>query len=65
MLKLFDSKFHPSLAESLLESVEGNQNFSILLLNIIDCENIEFHVRVTAAVTLKNFIKRNWRIVST
>ncbi|CAD5113532.1 DgyrCDS2694 [Dimorphilus gyrociliatus] len=50
-------------AESFLESIEGNENFSVILLNVIDCDSIEFHVRVSAAVTFKNFVKRNWRIV--
>lgn len=51
------------LAEKFLESVEGNQNYPLLLLTLLE-KSQENVIRVCAAVTFKNFIKRNWRIVS-
>lgn len=30
----------------------------------MDKSDIELHIRVSAAIVFKNFIKRNWRIVS-
>uniref|UniRef100_A0A8C1EYD0 Exportin-2 n=2 Tax=Cyprinus carpio TaxID=7962 RepID=A0A8C1EYD0_CYPCA len=49
-------------AEKFLESVEGNQNYPILLLTLLEKSQDEV-IRVCAAVTFKNYIKRNWRIV--
>ena len=50
-------------AEDYLESVEGTQNYAILLLQLAESQDIETHVRLAASVTFKNFVKRNWRIV--
>lgn len=50
-------------AEKFLESVEGNQNYPILLLTTLEKSQDDV-IRVCAAVTFKNYIKRNWRIVS-
>lgn len=52
-------------AEQFLESVEGNQNYGLLLLTLLDRDGVEPHIRVSAAVTFKNFIKRNWRVTDT
>uniref|UniRef100_A0A8C1MIP3 Exportin-2 n=1 Tax=Cyprinus carpio TaxID=7962 RepID=A0A8C1MIP3_CYPCA len=49
-------------AEKFLESVEGTQNYSILLLTVLEKSQNEV-IRVCAAVTFKNYIKRNWRVV--
>uniref|UniRef100_A0A8C2WJ39 Exportin-2 n=1 Tax=Cyclopterus lumpus TaxID=8103 RepID=A0A8C2WJ39_CYCLU len=49
-------------AEKFLESVEGNQNYSLLLLTLLE-KSQDTVIRVCAAVTFKNYIKRNWRIV--
>ena len=51
------------LAEKFLESVEGNQNYPILLLHVVDKADSPAHIRVSAAVMFKNYIKRNWRVV--
>lgn len=51
------------VAEKFLESVEGNQNYPLLLLTLLE-KSQDNVIRVCAAVTFKNFIKRNWRIVS-
>uniref|UniRef100_A0A8C9XM26 Exportin-2 n=1 Tax=Sander lucioperca TaxID=283035 RepID=A0A8C9XM26_SANLU len=49
-------------AEKFLESVEGNQNYPLFLLTLLEkCQDNV--IRVCAAVTFKNYIKRNWRIV--
>lgn len=50
------------LAEKFLESVEGNQNYPLLLLMLLEKSQNNV-IRVCAAVTFKNYIKRNWRIV--
>ncbi|MGH0145719.1 UNVERIFIED_CONTAM: hypothetical protein FKN15_024670 [Acipenser sinensis] len=50
-------------AEKFLESVEGNQNYPILLLTLLE-KSQDNVIRVCAAVMFKNYIKRNWRIVS-
>lgn len=47
-------------AESYLESIEANPNYAILLLKLIDQKDVQMVIRVAAAVTFKNFIKRNW-----
>uniref|UniRef100_A0A3P8TFF7 Exportin-2 n=1 Tax=Amphiprion percula TaxID=161767 RepID=A0A3P8TFF7_AMPPE len=49
-------------AEKFLESVEGNQNYPLLLLTLLE-KSQDNVIRVCAAVTFKNYIKRNWRIV--
>ncbi|XP_010013451.1 PREDICTED: exportin-2 isoform X2 [Nestor notabilis] len=49
-------------AEKFLESVEGNQNYPLLLLTLLE-KSQENVIKVCASVTFKNYIKRNWRIV--
>ncbi|XP_046365033.2 exportin-2-like [Haliotis rufescens] len=49
-------------AEKFLESVEVNENYPLLLLHLMDKAEVEPIVRVSSAVTFKNYIKRNWRI---
>ncbi|KAK2157652.1 hypothetical protein LSH36_187g00016 [Paralvinella palmiformis] len=50
-------------AEKFLESVEGNQNYPILLLHLMDKDGVDIHVRISAAIMFKNYIKRNWRVL--
>lgn len=50
-------------AEDHLISVEGTQNYGLLLLQLADTEEVGSHVRLAAGIMFKNFIKRNWRIV--
>ena len=52
------------VAEKYLETVEGTANYGILLLQLLTLESTSSVIRTAAAVTFKNFIKRNWRIVS-
>ncbi|GAB0098901.1 Exportin-2 [Sergentomyia squamirostris] len=47
-------------AEQFLESVEGNQNYPILLLHLIDKEDLNMTIRVAGSITFKNYVKRNW-----
>ncbi|XP_055703907.1 exportin-2 [Phlebotomus papatasi] len=47
-------------AEQFLEGVEGNQNYPILLLHLIDKEDLDMTIRVAGSVTFKNYVKRNW-----
>ncbi|KAG7283270.1 LOW QUALITY PROTEIN: hypothetical protein CRUP_005012 [Coryphaenoides rupestris] len=49
-------------AEKFLESVEGSQNYPVLLLTLLE-KSQDNVIRVCAAVTFKNYIKRNWRII--
>lgn len=49
-------------AEKFLESVEGNQNYSLLLLYLLE-KSQDNVIRICAAITFKNFVKRNWRVV--
>ena len=51
-------------AENFLESIELNQNYPVLLLNIIGRDQIQMTVKVASAIAFKNFIKRNWSNVS-
>ncbi|ELU00355.1 hypothetical protein CAPTEDRAFT_165697 [Capitella teleta] len=50
-------------AEKSLESIEVNQNYPLLLLTLVHRENIEMHLRISAAIMFKNYTKRNWRVV--
>ena len=54
---------HLFLAEKFLETIEGNSNYSLLLLHIVDSDSFESMVRLAAAITFKNFVKRQWRVV--
>ncbi|RWS11546.1 exportin-2-like isoform X2 [Dinothrombium tinctorium] len=49
-------------AEKYLMSIEGNRNYPILLLHLIDKQDYDLIVRIAASITFKNFIKRNWII---
>jgi len=52
------------LAEKFLESVERSLNYLLLLLHLIDKADVDMHLRVGASITFKNFVKRNWKVVS-
>lgn len=49
-------------AERFLEGIEVNQNYGLLLLNLIDKPEVDATIRVAAAIAFKNFIKRNWPV---
>lgn len=51
-------------AEKYLEMVEGNKNYALLLLMLVNNGEAPMHIRTSAAITFKNFVKRNWRVVS-
>lgn len=51
-------------AEKFLEKVEVNQNYSLLLLHLLHKPEIDMTIRVAGAVAFKNYIKRNWFVVS-
>lgn len=48
------------LAEKFLESVESNQNYAILLLNLVGKEDLDNTIRIAGSIAFKNFVKRNW-----
>lgn len=47
-----------------MESVEANQNYAILLLNLVGKEDLDNTIRVAGSIAFKNFVKRNWGTVS-
>nr|CAI5867494.1 unnamed protein product [Callosobruchus analis] len=49
-------------AEKFLEGVEVNQNYPILLLNLVHKPEVDMTIRVAGAVAFKNYIKRNWQV---
>ncbi|KAK9511317.1 hypothetical protein O3M35_005891 [Rhynocoris fuscipes] len=49
-------------SEKFLVSVEGNKNFPILLMQLINNESIDLTIRVAGAINFKNFVKRNWAV---
>ena len=51
-------------AEKFLESVEGKEEYNVLLLKIVDDASADGLIRFAAAIAFKNSVKRNWRIVS-
>lgn len=50
-------------AEKFLESVEGNKNYPVLLLTLVDKADVDITIRIASAITFKNYVKRNWRII--
>lgn len=52
--------FYVFSAEKLLESTELQQNYPVLLLNLIDKANMDMTIRVAGAIAFKNYVKRNW-----
>lgn len=49
-------------AEKFLEGVEVNQNYPLLLLNLVHKPEVNMTIRVAGAVAFKNYIKRNWPV---
>jgi len=49
-------------AEEFLQSVECNQNYPILLLNLINKQEVEPNIKIAGAITFKNYVKRNWKV---
>ncbi|XP_054162463.1 exportin-2-like [Oppia nitens] len=47
-------------AEKYLESIEANEGFGPLLLQLVDCNQLHLTVRMSGAIVFKNVIKRNW-----
>lgn len=60
--KSFQNAFF--VAEKFLEGVEVNQNYPLLLLNLVHKPEIEMTIRIAGAIAFKNYIKRNWPVVS-
>ncbi|XP_002130634.2 exportin-2 [Ciona intestinalis] len=52
-------------AEKYLENVEGNPGYAVMLLKLVDDGRQQQNpgmVPLAAAITFKNFVKRNWRV---
>lgn len=60
---LSEEKAKRKQAEDYLESVEGTTNYGLLLLQLLTADSASAVIRTAAAVTFKNFIKRNWRVI--
>ena len=53
-------------AEDFLRSVEGQRGFPLLLLTLLGSQDSSPEtatVKLAAAITFKNYIKRNWKVV--
>ena len=50
-------------AEDFLLKTEKESNYSILLLQLAESDQIPMDIRLAAAINFKNFVKRNWRVV--
>eukprot|EP00123_Amoebidium_parasiticum_P018052 comp24082_c0_seq1/m.43377 comp24082_c0_seq1/g.43377 ORF comp24082_c0_seq1/g.43377 comp24082_c0_seq1/m.43377 type:complete len:977 (-) comp24082_c0_seq1:650-3580(-) len=50
-------------AEKELAAFEGNSGFSLLLLHLVSSAEAQADIRAAAAITFKNFVKRNWATV--
>ena len=48
------------LAEKTLKQIERHENYSSLLLTLSERSTIPDEIRRAAAITFKNFVKRNW-----
>lgn len=58
-----DYFFFNVLAEKFLDSADNTPNFGLSLLQLLTEESADDVVRIASAVTFKNFIKKNWRMV--
>ena len=47
-------------AEKYLESIEASEGFATILLQLIDCPQLDLTIRMSGAIAFKNFVKRNW-----
>ena len=53
-------------AEDFLRSVEGQRGYAILVLALLGPDRqVADAIKIAGAITFKNFIKRNWKVVST
>ena len=51
-------------AEEFLKSVEVQQGYPVLMLTLLSKDGVDLAIKVAASITFKNFIKRNWKVVS-
>jgi len=51
-------------AEQALRNAEAQPGFSIMLLHIVANASYDGTVRLAGALYFKNFIKRNWTVLS-
>jgi exportin-2 (importin alpha re-exporter) len=49
-------------AEKFLEGIEVNQNYPLLLLNLIHKSEVDMTIRIAGSIAFKNYIKRNWNV---
>ena len=52
-------------AEDFLRSVESQRGYAMLLLALLGPERqVAYDIKLVASISFKNFIKRNWKVVS-
>ena len=52
-------------AEDFLKKVENQKGYSLLLLTLLSPDNpTDPTIKVAASIAFKNFVKRNWKVVS-
>jgi exportin-2 (importin alpha re-exporter) len=49
-------------AEKQLEQYSMNENYGLILLMLAQKQDISMHLRVSASINFKNYIKKNWPI---
>ena len=52
------------VAEKFLQSNEAKESYNVLLLQLVAEASTDGLIRIAAAISFKNSVKRNWRIVS-
>lgn len=49
--------------ERTLKQMEVNKDFGQLLLHIIGAAGSDLHIRLAAAVALKNYVRKYWPVI--
>lgn len=49
-------------AERCLEQIESQQNYGTILLMLCNKQDLQIHLRISASITFKNYVKRNWKV---
>jgi len=50
------------LAEDFLSKQEGNQNYALLVLKLVEIHS-DINIKTAAAILFKNYVRRNWKLV--
>lgn len=44
-----------------MEQIESQQNYGGILLMLCNRQDLPIHLRISASITFKNYVKRNWK----